>query len=167
LTPFDDIDPSVYSGIREYDAELDDGSSVIADICEVFENTDNIRFIVSGFCNDPWPVDCRVDLPVIIEQLPDILRKMNEDDFNFILDFYEQGIEREINFKSNHDNVILECISRNNWVPKPNIIIMSKDEVKQMIDKFYKEFLSISKFVCDDLSENQMLRDCMKICWRS
>ena len=54
--------------ISEYDNELDDGRSVISDICKIFADTEKIIFSVSGFGDDNWPVDCRFDLPVIIEQ---------------------------------------------------------------------------------------------------
>lgn len=40
--------PQTFS-VKKYDVELDDGRSVIYDICEVFSNTGEISFFVSGF----------------------------------------------------------------------------------------------------------------------
>ena len=88
IIPLNDIKTDIYD-IREYDDELDDGRSVIADICGIFADTEKILFFVSGFGDKNWAVDCRFDLPTIIEQLPEILRKINNSDYNFKLDFYE------------------------------------------------------------------------------
>ncbi|WP_371368295.1 hypothetical protein SRRS_19270 [Sporomusa rhizae] len=121
IIPLNDISSLVYD-ISEYDNELDDGRSVISDICKIFADTEKIIFFVSGFGDENWSVDCRVDLPVIIEQLPEIISKFNNKDSSFNLDFYEQGIERKINFIVDKEIVSLECISRNDWVPEPSKI---------------------------------------------
>jgi hypothetical protein len=85
--PFNNIKTNVYD-INEYDNELDDGRSVISDICVIFADTEKMIFSVSGFGDENWSVDCRFDLPVIIEQLPEIVSKINNKDFDFKLDFY-------------------------------------------------------------------------------
>lgn len=162
MTPLNDIKLDMYD-VREYDDELDDERSVIADICEVFANTNRIRFIVSGFGSSHWPVDCRFDLPIIIEQLPEIKKKIDKDDFNFSLNFYEQGIEREINFTQDKDNIILECISRNNWVPEPSIIAMGKEDISRIFNMLYENFKSFSTSICKDLSTNHLLKAWMSI----
>lgn len=54
---------------------------------------------VSGFGQKKWPVDCRTDLATIIEQIPEILEKIRAERFFFKLDFYEQGIERQLVLK--------------------------------------------------------------------
>jgi hypothetical protein len=58
---------------RNYNEGLDDGRSVIQDICEIFDQTKKVDFIVSGFGQNYWPVDCQFDLPVVMEQLPQIM----------------------------------------------------------------------------------------------
>jgi hypothetical protein len=160
--PLNDIKPNIYD-VKEYDNELDDGRSVIADICEIFADTEKIQFIVSGFGDRQWPVDCRFDLPVIIEQLPEIISKIKNNDFNFILDFYEQGIEREINFEGDKDSVSLECISRNSWIPEPSKIVMEKGEVNKIFNMLYEDFLSYSKILCNDLANHYLLKEWMNI----
>ena len=54
--------------LKKYDLMFDDGRSVIADICEIFHESEKIKFHVSGFGQDSWPVDCLYDLTCIIEQ---------------------------------------------------------------------------------------------------
>lgn len=160
--PFNNIKTNIYD-INEYDDELDDGRSVISDVCAIFANTEKIIFSISGFGEENWPVDCRFDLPVIIEQLPVIISKINNEDFDFKLDFYEQGIEREIIFSDADDVVNLECVSRNGWIPKPSKIEMKKENISTMFRKFYEDFLSYSAVLCNDLSNHQLLKKWMEI----
>jgi len=162
IIPLNDIKANVYD-ICEYDSELDDGRSVISDICEIFADTKKMIFAVSGFGDDNWPVDCRFDLPAIIEQIPEIISKINNRDFNFKLDFYEQGIEREINFIDDGEIVNLECISRNDWVPEPSKIEMRKENVSAMFRKFHKDFLLYSAVLCNGLANHHLLKEWMDI----
>lgn len=158
--PLNDIKINVYD-VSEYDNELDDGRSVISDICEIFADTEKMIFSVSGFGDESWHVDCLFDLPVIIEQLPEIISKINNRDFNFKLDFYEQGIEREINFMNDEEVVNLECISRNDWVPEPSKIEMRKENVSNMLIKLHKDFLLYSAVLCNDLANHHLLKEWM------
>ena len=162
ITQIGDIQ-RVVCDARHYDEALDDGRSVIADICETFADTNKIQFIVSGFGSNQWPVDCRFDLPVIIEQLPEIRRKILKEDFNFVLDFYEQGIERAVSFKKENDNVVLECTSRNDWVPDPCRIEMRKDNVSSIFNTLHESFLFLSQYICNDLAKNTLLKEWMGI----
>jgi hypothetical protein len=159
--PLNDIKAGEYY-ISVYDNELDDGRSVISDICGIFAETEKVIFSVSGFGDENWPVDCRFDLPVIIEQLPEIISKINNKDFNFKLDFYEQGIEREINFIDNGEVVNLECISRN-WVPKPSKVEMRKEEISTMFKKFHNDFLLYSAVLCNGLANHYLFKEWMNI----
>lgn len=162
IIPLNDIKTNEYD-IREYDNELDDGRSVISDICEIFADTEKIIFSVSGFGDENWPVDCRFDLPAIIEQLPEIISKINNRDFNFMLDFYEQGIERKINFINHEEIVNLECISRNDCVPEPSKIEMRKDNVSTMLLKINKDFLLYSAVLCNDIANHHLFKEWMDI----
>lgn len=160
--PFNNIKMNDYVN-NEYDNDLDDGRSVISDVCAIFADTENLFFLVSGFGDENWPVDCRFDLPVIIEQLPDIINKIDNKDFNFQLDFYEQGIEREIIFIDAGDLVYLECISRNGWVPETSKIEMKKENVSTMFLKFYKDFMLFSEVLCNDLANHHLFKEWLKI----
>lgn len=160
--PLNDIKVNSFIN-REYNNELDDGRSVISDICEIFADSGKIIFSVSGLGEENWPVDCRFDLPIIIEQLPEIFSKMNNNDFNFKLDFYEQGIEREINFIDNEDIVNLECTYRNDRVPMQVKIEMRKEIVSAMFRELYDNFLLFSTVLCNSLANNRLLKIWMDI----
>ncbi|OXM87397.1 hypothetical protein [Paenibacillus rigui] len=147
---------------RVYDQDLDDGRSVIADICKIFGSTNKIVFYVSGFGQDIWPVDCTFDLPVIVEQLPSIIKKIKQGDFNFELDFYEQGIESTIDFIDQRDNVLVVCKSRSNWKPDPINLQMEKDDVKSLILALKNKFFEFGMELCPDLINNQLLLDWME-----
>lgn len=59
-----------------FEMELDGPLAIFIDICEVFEISESIVFLVSGFGQEQWPVDCRTDLLTVIEQIPFILKKI-------------------------------------------------------------------------------------------
>ena len=45
------------------------------------------------------------DLVVLPEQLPDVFRKISDNDYNFRIDFYEQGSESFLLFNSNESGI--------------------------------------------------------------
>ncbi|THF72491.1 hypothetical protein [Cohnella fermenti] len=142
--------------------ELDDVAAVLISICEVFEHSEMVSFVVSGFGQEKWPVDCRTDLATIIEQIPDILKKVNKGIFLFKLDFYEQGIERQLVFEEEGGLVRVTCMSRTNWIPNPNAILLDKVKVSTMIKNFHKNFLEYSSVLCTDLANNPLLENWKK-----
>jgi hypothetical protein len=136
---------------RAYDEALDDYRSVLADICRIIQDTELVKFHVSGFGEDNWSVDCKVDLLGIIEQIPEIIRKIINNCFNFDLDFYEQGVERELVFEERHDAIYVSCKSRTRWKPNPEKIVMDKAEIKYIFFKLYREFFDIAHVICKNL----------------
>lgn len=148
---------------REYDELLDDGRAIISDICEIMAEHTEIHFVVCGFGDDKWPVDCRFDLSVVIEQLPAIIRMLKIGDYNFSLDFYEQGIEREIEFIDSGAFVTLTCCSRTSWIPKPSKMKMEKEDVSTIFYDLYKKFFSFSQVLCNELASNRLFLEWMKI----
>ena len=58
---------------RSYDEAQDDVTRVLADICESLATSEGVDFVVRGFGQDRWPVDVRVDLAVVVEQVPGVL----------------------------------------------------------------------------------------------
>ncbi|MDO7908895.1 hypothetical protein Q5741_21195 [Paenibacillus sp. JX-17] len=144
------------------DFELDDVVAVLISICEVFEQSEMVSFVVSGFGQEKWPVDCRTDLATVIEQIPDILEKVSKGIFSFELNFYEQGIERQLVFEEEGGLVRVTCMSRTNWIPNPNTILFDKVEVSTMFNNFHKKFLEYSSVLCTDLANNPLLENWKK-----
>lgn len=149
--------------IREYDNELDDGRSIIADICRIFEDTKEIFFEVSGFGEERWRLDCFMDLCVVIEQLPEIMSSINSNNYNFDLDFYEQGAERYIRFTDMDNDVKLVCTCLNNWKPMPDTIQMEKEKISKDIKILYETFIAYGEILCPDLMSHPMFKEWMKI----
>lgn len=106
---------------------------ILADICETFELSKNIEFNVIGFGLEKWPVDCMYDLLCVIEMLPNIINGFFENNYDFILDFYEQGLERTLFFEKGKNIIRIKCESRTKWISNPQT-----------------EFISIRRFGDDD-----------------
>jgi hypothetical protein len=92
---------------------------MLAEICDALDDARCLAFRVDGFGQLPWPVDVRTDLLTVLEQLPDILKSIRNPGVDeFLLDFYEQGIERQVTFRKRGIWVDLRCESRLDWVPQ-------------------------------------------------
>ncbi|WP_379157927.1 hypothetical protein [Paenibacillus sp. sgz5001063] len=141
------------------DLELDDSVGILMCICEAFEISQSVSFIVGGFGQDNWPVDCRTDLCTVIEQVPDILEKTRADMYSFELDFYEQGIERRLLFEEEMNLVKVTCSSRTEWVPHPSSVFMEKTTVSKIFEEIYCDFLDFSSVICEGLLNNNLLND--------
>ncbi|MCE3202047.1 hypothetical protein K3T49_20735 [Paenibacillus sonchi] len=146
----------------EFEIELDDVVAVLISICEIFESSQIVSFLISGFGQEKWPVDCRTDLATIIEQIPNILEKIRAGKFSFQLDFYEQGIERQLSFEEDNSLVKVTCVSRTNWMPNPSAIFIERHEVLSMFESLYRNFLEYSEVLCIELAKNPLLKD-----WKS
>jgi hypothetical protein len=84
--------PSI--SLEAFDPELDDVRSILAQLCE--KASGSLEFSMSGF-GLTWPVDAQFDLPPLLEQFPEVSAAL--DTFSrFEVDFYEQGIERKLEF---------------------------------------------------------------------
>lgn len=138
----------------DYDDELDDGRSVIMEICDtVFRDTGQVDFHVSGFGQDDWRTDM-IALATVIEQLPEVIQKIKKDDYNFIIDFYEQGTEKTVVFEEEGLMVKVTCESRTGtigWEPNPKEIKMEKEQIKSMIMNLYNKFFLIGETLCPTL----------------
>lgn len=99
-----------------------------------------MKFTEEKNYDSEWPFDCIFDLPGIMEDVPEIIKKVNQDDYNFKLDFYEQGVEQEIIFEDNGNDVNLTCVSRTNWRPNPRVIVMNKQDINRQFTSLYKNF---------------------------
>jgi len=145
---------------KEYDDELDYAISIVSDICKYFHQTNSIEFIVSGFGSELWPVDCHCDLPLIIEDLPEIIRNFGKNEYNFRLGFYEQGVMREVAFREEGGKLNLECKSLiPGWLPTPSHIVMEKSDVKKMIEELFESFIDYSKKICPELLNEKHFKE--------
>ncbi len=141
-----------------YDVELDNITSVFSDICETLSLQPNVQFIVSGFGQELWPVDVKTDLLCAVEELGEIVQKISLENYNFELDFYEQGVERKLIFESRDLEVIIKCESYTNWIPLPSSITMSKNEVKEIFYSLKFTFCSAADQACPNLINHEWFK---------
>lgn len=88
-----------------YDTDLDDVRSILRDLCRSLGELPGVRFIVA--VGDPMPVSVRRDLVVVMEQLRDVLAALREEG-TATLDLYEQGIEAQLIFAVNGEQMRIE-----------------------------------------------------------
>ena len=124
-----------------YDDSIDDIGAILADLCAHLSDHAAARFSVKGFGDECWPVDVYTDLAVFLEQLP-YVTKMLESQQEVTLEFYEQGVERNIIMKPMKQVVKLGCVSFTAWQPIwPNEEIAWQD-LMLMLEKIRAEFVS-------------------------
>ncbi|MGW9125603.1 hypothetical protein ACWGPW_11420 [Paenibacillus chitinolyticus] len=141
------------------DLENDCAVAVISMICDIFEISGAVRFKVSGFGQNEWPVDCRTDLATVMEEVPEILKKIELNQYDFILDFYEQGMERQVTFSPDKDAIKLTCSSRTYWTPDPVFIHMKKEQISRIFEDLYSRFLEVGEILCIDLIHDPLLEE--------
>ena len=145
----------------DYDEELDNIESVIMDICEVLSDTQTIRFRVSGFGEPAWPVDVGTDLATIISQIPDVLGALHQSE-NTSIQFYEQGIERELFFSCNNSRVEMTCrhLVEDKLMPIKEIAGLS--ELRNMLGGLLVSFIELSKITCPAIAGHRIFQDWLK-----
>ena len=92
--------------MRIMDPHLDNHLSILSEICDALHDAGTVSFCVQGFGEARWRVDVGTDLLVVLEQLPSLyswIVDSGQDDF--ILDFYEQGVERTLVFSKLEDRL--------------------------------------------------------------
>ena len=133
---------------RTYDPELDDIRSILGDVCDFAEGEG--RFVVSGFGQDLWPVDIRTDLCVLLEQLPGSLVAISSG-AHFEIDFYEQGVERKIEFSPEDNGYVATCLSYGKWQPNPAAEHVESNSLARMLIAVRDEFIEFMRCACPDL----------------
>lgn len=143
----------------DYDEQLDDVRSVIADACELLAMSEGIAFVVHGFSDQAWSVDVATDLAVVLEQLPEALEALREAS-DFTIDFYEQGVERALDFHGEGEEIEIECRSgHRTWRPDPQTITIRRDELTRMLRRLAEDFCKLLGSVCQELAEHPWLRE--------
>jgi hypothetical protein len=145
--------------LLEYEEEEDDVNALIADVCEYLADIGGVTFRVSGFGQNPWPVDVRTDLAVFLEQLPYAISAIERSDPNFVIDFYEQGIERTLVFVRDESEFTVECISATDWVPLPTKESISAEELRSMFVWIRESFFTLVGTVAPGLTQHPSLLD--------
>lgn len=115
-----------------------DDESLVMNACQSLAETD-CQFHVDGFGQDGWPVDVAYDLSSVIEQLPEAVRALQCGE-QAVIDFYGQGIERRLTFAPNRNLVTVQCSSRTQWQPTPEVEQASLDDVMSLLSGLARQF---------------------------
>jgi|HubBroStandDraft_1064217.scaffolds.fasta_scaffold04115_1 hypothetical protein len=140
---------------RRYRPDLDDITSIISDVCNCIDG--RAKFTVSGFGQDPWPVDVRTDFAVFLEQLPEALRSVKSLK-PFALDFYEQGVERKLMLEPIEGKYKITCQSYLHWQPNPEIEYMEHGDLSLALMKIKESFLRVIEVISPNLLGHKWVR---------
>lgn len=140
--------------VENYSDDLDSVVSIHADICEAIQQVGAAEFIVSGFGEDRWPVDVHTDLLTILEQLPEAVAALSENR-QFLVDFYEQGMERTLTFSPQGDTWRVNCTSRTSWRPNPEECEVPHNRLVKLLHELVCEFGAIARSVCPQLVSHE------------
>ncbi len=126
------------------------------EMCKVMNKTNEIEFYVNGISYKDRMTGLRLsvdwDLAVLLEQLPGILRKISDNDYNFRIDFYEQGSEFFLQFSSDESETVdVTYNSYSGYVTCSTSV--EKSALNAMLKNLYKDFIFLSKTICGYLYE--------------
>jgi hypothetical protein len=141
--------------IRFYDPREDDVRPILKDVCRKIGRGG--EFVVSGFGQDPWPADMQTDLPVFLEQLPEILRAIHEM-AAVEIDFYEQGLERFVELSPDGNSYVAVCRSGTTWQPNPSTERIDREDIELMLTAAKEEFMRALGKMAPGLPEHPSVR---------
>ena len=126
------------------------------EMCKVMNKTNEIEFYIDGISYEERMTGLSLsidwDLAVLLEQLPDVLRKISDNDYNFRIDFYEQGSEFFLQFSSDESEIV--DVTYNSYSGNVTCSTsVKKSELSAMFKKIYKDFIFLSKTICGYLYE--------------
>lgn len=142
--------------IFDCNSQNDNIDAVIQELCEILEQTGVVKFKVAGFGQDNWPVDISVDLVSILEQFPEVIDSIYGSHYPFQLDFYEQGIQRRLEFEKEDEFIKITCYSGTSWLPNPRSITLTEKYILSQFLNFKDSFLQAAKKVCPQLSYSDL-----------
>lgn len=144
---------------RQYDLELDDVNAVLVDVCRLPQARG--RFTLSGFGQDPWPLDVQNDLSIFLEQLPQALQAIRAGAHTDIY-FYQQGIERILAFQSSGDLYEVKCDSRTDWKPNPAVEAIARRDLEKMFNQVLDEFMNALRKIAPILAVHPWIQAWLK-----
>ena len=149
----------------DYNDSVDDIGAILADLCShLSENLAN-KFVVQGFGDDSWPVDVYTDLLVFLEQLPFVIEKVWCQE-EVTLQFYEQGVERNIIMRPKGALVELECVSFTSWQPTQPKEEMHWCDLVAMLVGIKDDFAAYVKDVSPKLYHHRWFERWSETPWR-
>ncbi len=141
-----------------YEDDLDYLGAYLLVIEDALTQTGNVQFHFECL-GEKWNVYIWGDFSVFCEHLVglyDFCMAKDEPDF-FILDFYEQGIERKLEF-SRYEGYILEIKNKSaGWEAPLQNELLNKDRLASDIRIFIEKIRSAVAIVCPAINELEMV----------
>ena len=152
-----DWDINLENQDQDYDYDC-----ILLDICNMLYEAKQVIFKIEGF-GEKWNiVDCKADLPCILEQMDTILEViLKKGDFE--IDFYEQGLERLLKFSFKRETVCITCTSYVN-MPPISVIEMEYESVKHLFWKLYDDFLMCIERLLPRVMKNTLFNEWRDLC---
>ena len=148
--------------------DVEDVTGIFALIGDALEESNLVRFRVECF-GSPWPVDVRTDLLTVLEQLSELLKFLNTPESTIgFLDFYEQGIERQLVFSKIEDNLVkLNCHKlleyagkqEQDWGQELEEEPIKLASLNLMICNLIKSFVAIADELCPTLTSHKFFQE--------
>ncbi|MBK6686014.1 MAG: hypothetical protein IPG45_16190 [Deltaproteobacteria bacterium] len=132
-----------------YDSELHDVNTIIMDVCRSLGDSNAFAFRVSGFGDLHWPVDVATDLATVLEQLPGALLGLRQG-LAFQIDFFEQGVQRRLEFEPEGSRYHVICLSGTEWRPNPPFEFVDAKALDAMLRAVGQAFVASTKNLLPD-----------------
>lgn len=117
-------------------------------LCSALSSIEGIKFVIEGFDLD-WPVDVETDLSTVIPQAFDGYKSLTSDK-NFSIELYEQGIEKELHFSIDCDDVQVTCREMVGGKNLNTSEIVEKEQLLRMLRDFNNQILKAGKLLIRD-----------------
>lgn len=145
---------------KTYNDDFDNYISVLIDICDLLKASRAVKLTVDGFNGLDWNLACDWDLLCIAESFDETLYNMVNKNYNFSLEFFEQGIERVLEFKAIDFNLVeINCLSFVNREPLAEKIFINGSALKIMIVQLVKDFIGAASQVCGYLLDVPLIKE--------
>lgn len=143
-----------------YDPLLHNEISYFDPMCDDLYKTKRVKFVITGFDEKEWPVD-NVELSILIEQLPVVFAAFYHEALDFVIDFYEQGMDRTLVFKGTKDDVEITArpfsLHSTMWRPHPERVTMNRPHLLRMFIKIKDDFYNLTHEVSPWLWKDEFI----------
>jgi hypothetical protein len=151
--------------------EVEDVREILFFLCNGLEESNLVRFQVEGFGDSPWPVDIEADFEIVLEQLPQLLKFLDTTASSTAdLDFYEQGIERQLVFTKTGDLIKINCQPlpvanrlneppQDDWGQDIEEVPIESASLKNMICNLIRNFVLIANELYPEWTDHELFQE--------
>lgn len=157
--PSTDIGALVEETGWETACDRDDRQLVLMLMCDVLESQRALRFVVE-WGDQPWSVDVRTDLSVVLEQLPGVFQGLMVG--GFTLSFFEQGLERDLAFQRKGATWDVSCSPYEGVAARSSSLLVEHELLRRMFIELRDTFDTAAR--CLGWSKNHAYQQWLALC---